>query len=272
MMAQLCYRRLAFTLMEVLVVIAIIGMLVALLFPAFQVLRESSRRAACANNLYQLAVAVKLHEEMHQIYPTGGWGADWVGDPDGGYRTRQPGGWGYNVLPYIEQKALREIGRGMSSAYKRIALTELLKTPIPSLNCPSRRPSIAYPYRGPSALQNADPPTNVGKSDYAISDQISSLKSEVTVAAIQRKRGLSKMLLIGEKSVSQSHYDDGLGAGDMLSMYAGDSDDIRRSAWGTPSGDVEGGTEFGSAHSGGCNIVMCDGAVQFVLNGDKVQP
>src|SRR5436190_20501114 len=104
-MTQVCYRRFAFTLVELLVVMAIIGILIALLIPAVQAARESSRRATCANNLHQLAVAIKLHEETHHIFPTGGWGADWVGDPDAGFGPRQPGGWIDNILPYIEQKA-----------------------------------------------------------------------------------------------------------------------------------------------------------------------
>ena len=92
-----------FTLVEVLVVIAIIGVLVAITLPAVQMAREASRRSSCANNLRQQAVAVKLHDGAHKSFPTGGWGGEWLGDPDAGYGPRQPGGWIYNVLAYIEQ-------------------------------------------------------------------------------------------------------------------------------------------------------------------------
>ena len=57
-----------------LVVIAIIGVLVAISLPAVQMAREASRRSSCANNLRQQAVAVKLHEGAHKTFPTGGWG------------------------------------------------------------------------------------------------------------------------------------------------------------------------------------------------------
>ena len=44
--------------------------------------------------------------------PTGGWGTWWTGDADLGTGERQPGGWMYNVLPYIEQQAMHDMGEG----------------------------------------------------------------------------------------------------------------------------------------------------------------
>src|SRR3954463_3680290 len=105
-----------FTLVEVLVVIAIIGALIALMLPALEMARESSRRSHCANNLRQQAVAIRLHEQAQTIFPTGGWGSDWLGDPDGGYGVKQPGGWIYNILSYIDENSVRQLGRGLSSA------------------------------------------------------------------------------------------------------------------------------------------------------------
>ncbi len=261
-----------FTLVELLVVIAIIGILVGLLMPAVQMAREAARRSTCANNLRQQAMAILLHEGRQKTYPTGGWGADWVGDPDKGYGTKQPGGWIYNILVGIEQTNLRNLGRGTSGPAKREALSQLMQTPLEIFNCPSRRLPRLYPYTGPSALQNANPPERVAKSDYAINDAISFEKSEVILSDIQmRGKGTSNTLLVGEKSLSIESYSTGKGAGDGLSMYAGDSEDIRRTVGGFPVSDSSGGSGFGGPHPSGCNVANCDGSVKFVVENEPFE-
>jgi len=65
----------AFTLVELLVVITIIGMLIALLMPAVQAARESGRRAQCLSQQKQLATAMSAYESSHNAYP--GW-RNWV--------------------------------------------------------------------------------------------------------------------------------------------------------------------------------------------------
>ena len=174
-----------FTLVELLVVIAIIGILVGLTLPAVQMAREAARRSSCANNLRQLAVAVLHHDEAHGWYPTGGSGADWIGDPDAGYGNKQPGGWIYNILSYIEEENLRQIGSGANGQAKREAMVKLLEAPIEILHCPSRRGPRLFPYSGPSTLQNVDPPAKVAKNDYAINRLISYEKSETIQSDIQ---------------------------------------------------------------------------------------
>ena len=94
--------------MELLVVIAIIGVLVGLLLPAIQAAREAGRRLTCSSHLKQLALGMIVHENSLKFFPTGGWGCQWTGDADRGFDKRQPGGWTYNVLPFIEQRSLHD--------------------------------------------------------------------------------------------------------------------------------------------------------------------
>jgi prepilin-type N-terminal cleavage/methylation domain-containing protein len=59
------------TAIELLVVVAIIGILVALLLPAVQAAREAARRASCAGNLHQLGVALNSHVSRAEAMPAG---------------------------------------------------------------------------------------------------------------------------------------------------------------------------------------------------------
>lgn len=167
-----------FTLVELLVVIAIIGILIALLLPAIQAAREAARRAQCANHIKQMSVAFHCHAAAHKSYPSGGWSWCWTGDPDYGLGTSQCGGWCYSILPFIEQEAVFDMGRGLSDVEKEDAFLQTATTAIPTFYCPSRRqakPSVPKKYFGAYQAQldrtklkdstgNSRP---VAKTDYA---------------------------------------------------------------------------------------------------------
>ena len=129
-------------------VITIIGILIVLLLPAVQAAREAARIVQCQNNCKQLALGCLDHESTTKRFPTGGWGFGWTGDPDRGNDWRQPGGWTYNILPYIEQQPLHDLGiqAGLDSQAKLDAGTQRINTPMSYLNCPTRRRAIVYPW------------------------------------------------------------------------------------------------------------------------------
>jgi prepilin-type processing-associated H-X9-DG protein len=142
-------------------VIAIIGILVALLLPAIQAAREAARRSQCRNNLKNIGLAIHNFHDTHKFFPTGGtqpWPAieDYLkdtytasvfqrkGPPNG--PLEQGLGWMFQILPYLEEGAVANLYR-----------TQLIeRTVIPLYNCPSRR--------GPTLSQGSTPRSLV---DYA---------------------------------------------------------------------------------------------------------
>ena len=166
-------RPTGFTLVELLVVIAIIGILVALLLPAVQAAREAARRSQCKNQLRQMGLAALNHESTHGHFPSGGWGWQWSGDPDRGYGDLQTGGWYFNILEYIEEGQVRQLGSDGDAdaitADQRIGNTLAAQTPISTFICPSRRGSDVYPYLHNSVQFNfTNPkPDVVARNDYA---------------------------------------------------------------------------------------------------------
>jgi prepilin-type N-terminal cleavage/methylation domain-containing protein len=118
--------RSAFTLVELLTTVAIIGLLIALLLPAVQAARESSRRISCGNNLKQLGLALLNYENAQRALPIGALKP--VSNP-----LSLGTSWYVQILPYLEQSALSP----QFDANGAINPQVIAELTLPVMGCPS---------------------------------------------------------------------------------------------------------------------------------------
>jgi prepilin-type N-terminal cleavage/methylation domain-containing protein len=280
-------QRQGMTLIELLIVVSIIGMLISLVLPAVQASREASRKATCVNNLRQVGMAMHLHQSQQKTLPTNGWGYQWVGDPDRGFGKDQPGGWIFNVLPFLEQDSVRSIARNLpeNSPDKKSAIAQMLQTPIMGLNCPSRRGSELLPTGDMFVPFNSNGILVAARSDYAANggdiycdakggmtkgpSTLVEAKTDRWLAEFRRLEhdcngivfpqslvsfkdisdGTSHTYMIGEKYIHPDHYLDGGNEGDERSLCIGANREINRWAFDIPRHDFT--EEQGSSSWGG---------------------
>lgn len=280
-----------FTLVELLVVIAVIGILSALLLPAVQAAREAARRLSCGNNLKQIGIALHNYHDTHRVLPYG-----WDN------RGRL---WSALLLPYLGQGPLHdtllphESGMGNWAANgspNEAACGTLISTfrcptmPIPlavtNHGIPGRVPCS---YRGNAGTESSSDDTSTiinppGPKSLEMLDQNGIFSACRTIRLADVIDGLSNTVAFGESSTDPSFLKDGQS---MDHWYIGSPQiDPCRCDGGT------GGTEFseavgtgvvpmnlrfndptahgrlmelsfGSYHPGGAMFTFADGSVQF---------
>jgi prepilin-type N-terminal cleavage/methylation domain-containing protein/prepilin-type processing-associated H-X9-DG protein len=276
-------RRSGFTLIEMLVVIAIILVLVGLLLPAIQKVREAAARAKCKNNLHQIGVAMLNHWTIHRLLPTNGgtvshqtinvstdgnvWG---LGDPNLTVKT-QNGSWAYAILPYME-------------------LESIYKTPVGSPQNGQASEVKAYmcPTRGRQQVQAAVSPEPVygkvldnkginpwSKIDYVANEMlIKNWPQDQTDrfwSLTDINDGPSNTILVGEKLLDPRAYETGGWYNDEP-WFAGGAYGTSRKGIGLyqdavgvllyDPGDKYHEGFWGSAHPTSANFLFADGAVR----------
>jgi prepilin-type N-terminal cleavage/methylation domain-containing protein len=294
--------RRGFTLVELLIVMAMIAILIGLLLPAVQKIREAANRMVCTNNLKQIGQAFHRYHETNGYLPDGGKNkcdlpyspfmpmsdqmlCDSVrDDPNGNYgccgpydgpfpaeatllERRAEWSWPYQILPFIEQEAL----------YQTISDEVVFRTPIKVYNCPTRRAG-----RLEMNHSTIDYAGCAGTGDNGI--VVRRGTGPINFAAVTD--GLSNTVMVGEKRMKVDRFgrtgDDNQGWAapgwdtEIFRVAANDPDqpasargpdpDIRRTA--IPpftADDIDAGLrEFGSSHPAGANIVLGDGSVRHI--------
>jgi prepilin-type N-terminal cleavage/methylation domain-containing protein/prepilin-type processing-associated H-X9-DG protein len=169
----------AFTLVELLVVIAVIGILVGLLLPAVQSAREAARRMECSNNLKQLGLAIHNYQSALGRFPSGYVSfatRDGVGPPEAAIDPltwdAAPGwGWGALLLPFIEQNTVSDAIDFRLPIWAP-ANRPFVATRLQGFLCPSSSgPEQPFVVRGETAapLTRYGAPLTLGRSHYVAS-------------------------------------------------------------------------------------------------------
>lgn len=269
------------TLVEVLVVIAIIAVLVGLTLPAVQRVREAASRAGCANHLRQVGLAAHNYHAAREVLPVG------VTVPADGADRMAYLSWQSRLLPYLEQDA---VWRQAEEAYRlvpddfRSSPPHPFTTVVRVFGCPADgRTAQSGMARGqfPAAFTSY---LGVSGTRTARRDGVLFRNSRVRIADIAD--GASCTLFAGERPPSGDLWygwwyagfgADGNGKGDMLLgvMDVGSGSDPRIA--GCPAdppgfrtgsvGNVCDAFHFWSLHPGGGHFLFADGSTRFLSYG-----
>ena len=271
----------AFTMVELLVVVAIIATLIGLLLPAVQSVRETSRRSSCGNNMRQSALGLQAFHDAARALPPGyRSGFDASGNDTG------PGwGWAAHILPHVEQPALfSQIN--LQTPIEAAGSSGPRATGIPTFLCPSDSPPAATFPVGPRDRAGALTATTclLAPANYIGSfgvgepgiDGDGMFYRDSSVRFREVSDGLSRTLMIGERSfrhaestwvgaVTGSHQVPtpgcpmGLQVNNSSNFVLGHTGE----SYDGPSGPTE-INNFTSPHAGGCVFGFVDGHTTFL--------
>jgi prepilin-type N-terminal cleavage/methylation domain-containing protein len=156
---QATTKRNAFTLVELLVVIGILAILAAILLPAIQVARESSRKEHCKSNLRQVALAVNLFCNVKRRFPNGYFNIPTALGPD-----TKAWSWLARILPYEEENGIYNEGQVPQRTLRQSGIAH---RQIAAFLCPSDDYSNSGPRNDAGNLGDwIGEPMVVGQTNY----------------------------------------------------------------------------------------------------------
>ena len=255
-----------FTLIELLAVIAVIGILMALLFPAVQAAREAARRLQCRNNLRQVALALHAYHDRSGSFPPLSVVNRNGPEPKGWWS------WRVRILPELEQQSLYQnidLREDVwDNAHKYLPYTS---QKITVFQCASD-PNVGLIYESSDVVPDGE--AYALASYYGCRGSTRGLPGDGVFPATNRAvrlrdviDGTSKTFLVGERPADSAAewgwWAAGTGLDDEgLGDHVLDADERFH------AGDLHNTSEdlehFWSAHPGGAHFVMCDGSVHFL--------
>lgn len=173
------------TLVELLIVVAILAIILGLLFPAVQMARESARRSACANNLRQIALAMTTYGDSHKALP------GWRNDVPAYSSVRAQSdsktaavSWTVPILPNLEQVSVYDWYAAYSDGQS--SSTDPSQSPIRTYRCPAHsdfttKSALCYAVNagsGGEVLDEHGSPAQQYSSDGVFCDAVGNLSGK----------------------------------------------------------------------------------------------
>jgi prepilin-type N-terminal cleavage/methylation domain-containing protein/prepilin-type processing-associated H-X9-DG protein len=269
-------RKQGFTIVELVVVLAVVAISLALALPAIEHSTQDARRSQCRNNLKQIGLALHNYHEVYNTFAPG-----WIsskGTPGLGARV----GWQTSILPFIDQAQMyNQIDFNKTSPISADGKPlPLFQAPLAVYRCPSDPTPESNPLRGDYGSSNYSgnyghvPPPRLrplGMSDFWPGALDAPMKTRGIFARNSAvglrliSDGTSNTLLAGERCFTS-------GAGIWPGVTDNAHEDDTVTDCSHRSRPNAGWYSFSSRHEGGGNVLMCDGAVRFLADKTESKP
>jgi prepilin-type N-terminal cleavage/methylation domain-containing protein/prepilin-type processing-associated H-X9-DG protein len=280
-------RKKGFTLIELVAVVGIVGVLVGLLVPAIQHVREAARRVDCENRVRQLGLGCMDHESARRSFP--------AGITSAGVRPYPSRSWLQAILPFVEQQSLHDqaVSDYGSSPFP-FAGHVGMQTVVDLYQCPSELDAGELHWTHENRLVASTSYLGVNGTDWEKRDGVFFLDSAIRFADIGD--GTSNTLMIGERPASPDFWygwwyagfgQQGTGSCDMLlgvrerkapplpgvTTYLEDCPDGPYQFEAGKHGRQCDTLHFWSYHPGGAVFALCDGSVRLIsYDANEIMP
>jgi len=284
-------RRRAFTLIEFLVVIAIIAVLIGLLLPAVQKVREAAARAKCQNNLKQLGLALHNFNDTHRgCFPPGRVTGPYL---EAGVYWNANHGWAVFILPFIEEGNLDKLYHWEVWSADQLN-QQVIAHHLKVFQCPSAPEQNRFYSDWP--FNTTSPPGKGACGDYAPiwgidpnlvpilvnnnliqapGDYRGVLAPNDMASFSQITDGTSNTILVTEDAGRPALWQNGRRGQDLINngapwagynngFYVHGSNEDGTGAWGPCAINCTNDRQVYSFHTGGANALFADGSVRFM--------